>query len=354
MGIKGFNPIIKKHCPQILQFIRYSSLRGKKIAIDVSILMNKNLYGASINIMRSNHMTETNEDHLMYKFLDICLTFVISLLIEGIFPVFVFDGERRPEKQDTTESRNKSRENTRNKAHELEGIISNGENTQDNIDKLIKLKSRVKPEEAHTNSLRDLLRSIGFTCLTATYDAEKLCSMLCIEGKVDAVYSNDTDCIALGCPVMFTKHETKVINNEKVKCFDMVKIKDIRDGLGLNQEELLHLCMLLGNDFNDNIPSMGGVGCLNYIKNHRLINDSTLYNLYGNKSLEFIQGKDNNYKKSLKIFERESSDECCIDETDIEINIDIVSLRGILEEYQLEHLTDRLVSSYERFKEYNR
>lgn len=121
MGIKGLGILINQ-CEGAKGIIYYKYMKGKKVAVDVSILENRNLYGASQNRYKKagDEDEEIDEGQIEIKFLSLCVEFAINLMMYGILPIFVFDGKRRPEKQDTSEKRKESREKTKQKIIELE------------------------------------------------------------------------------------------------------------------------------------------------------------------------------------------------------------------------------------------
>ena len=49
------------------------------------------------------------------------------------------------------------------------------------------------------------LRDCGITCIVAPYEADAQLAFLACTGKVDFVISEDSDCIAYGIPMVFTK-----------------------------------------------------------------------------------------------------------------------------------------------------
>lgn len=200
--------------------------------------------------------------------------------------------------------------------------------------------------------LKNVLTDIGFTCLTATYDAEKLCTMLCIEKKVDAVYSNDTDNIAMRCPFLLTKHATETKNGKKLRYFEYIQYKYIRKNLKLNRREFLDLCIMCGTDFNNNIPGIGPAKALAYIQKYKKISKKNLIEEFGTqcKYKDFIS----KYEDSKRIFSKEKSSDCCQDEEIIiGFNIDLVTIRSKLEDNNLGYMTENIVISAEKYKEIN-
>lgn len=351
MGIKGLGPLI----PQKARGeIKFKYLKGKKIAIDISVVEHRNKYGAYNHEYRKkdNIDEDIDEDLAETRFHALCVELALNLLSYGILPVFVFDGERRPEKKGTNNKRKEDRKNTKKKIKSLKKKMNKEGSTKDTREEYYRLKSRKEVTMEDNNNLKTILEYIGFPCLTATYDAEKLCTMLCLEKKVDAVYSSDYDNLAMCCPFLLTKHLTKREKGKQVRYFEYVQHKHIRKSLELSRKQFLQFCIMCGTDFNDNIPDVGPVKALKYIKNnkkyidkHNKLDLESIEETYGEIAEDFML----KYEDSLRILSREKSEDCCIGEIDIKLNIDLELIRERLSEYSLSHLTDKVVDSLERY-----
>ena len=254
MGIKGLGPLIPEDAKGLIKF---KNLKTKKMAIDTSVLEHRNVYGAYNHEYRRQDEEEIDEDQAETRFLALCVEFGLNCLSYGILPVYVFDGKRRPEKKATNDKRKESAENTKKQIEKLKKKIKKKGATKERKEELYRLKSRKEVTSDHNQRLKTVLTYIGFPCLTATYDAEKLCTMLCIDKRVDCVYSNDYDNLAVGCPFLLTKHITVVEKGKKVRYFEYIQHKYIRRGLKLKRKEFLHFCIMCGTDFNNNIPGVG-------------------------------------------------------------------------------------------------
>jgi 5'-3' exonuclease len=98
--------------------------------------------------------------------------------------------------------------------------------------------------------------------------------MLCLEGKVDAVYSSDSDNLAYGCP--------RVIVGPPMMMFDQVskeyqhqvtsiEIADVLQAMQISYPMFLDFCIMCGCDYNTNIPNVGPVKALKLITTHESI-----------------------------------------------------------------------------------
>ena len=87
MGIKGLTKIITKYSPDSIHSENLYKLSGKKIAVDASLLIYKQLKGApNVKVFRNSNGKITNHiTGLFYKIMN-----YVSLNIELIF---IFDGK---------------------------------------------------------------------------------------------------------------------------------------------------------------------------------------------------------------------------------------------------------------------
>jgi 5'-3' exonuclease len=91
--------------------------------------------------------------------------------------------------------------------------------------------------------MRSLLLSKGYEIIVAKDEAEYHACEMVINGKADFVYSNDSDCLALGCPA--------VIFDENGGFLKMYRHETILRSLNLKtKEEFRDFCILLGTDYN--------------------------------------------------------------------------------------------------------
>lgn len=349
MTINHLWPIVKK-CEKATGEIEFSAFKGEKIAIDISILENKNLYGAYNHEYRKNIVNddvEVEEETAATRFQMINIQLAINFLSYGILPVFVFDGEKRPEKEDKHKEREKSHHNTAKAIKKYQKRIDRGEVlSRDEKESFYKLKSRKKVTKKHNEDTMNVLKYIGFPCLTATFDAEKLCTMLCIEGKVRAVYSSDGDNLAMGCPLLLTEHKTDNTRGKKTRYFKYTKLKYVLKELNMSKKKFLHMCVLLGTDFNKNIRGMGQASVLNYMEKHNRIKEGPLLDKYGDNCSDFFK----QYKKTLEILGREKSSDCCQEEINLELNIDTTMLRERLDEYGLGSMTQSIIGAIKKYE----
>ena len=275
MGIKSnFNKLLKETCPEIFTPVHLSHFAFKKVAIDISLYMNK-------------YKAIDSE-----KWLIMFINLVASLRRNEIHCVFVFDGKSPPEKRGEQDKRKQDREKYEENIVELEEALDNYHKTGEIEDCIQQLyKRRRSPKrllsknvgidmewvENKINGKRNQMYKItkqdyidvmslfdilNIPYVTAPGEAEKMCAGLCVFGLTDAALSEDTDVMAYGAHIFLSKIETG-----KDICVQ-IDHKAILDGLDMTSEQFLDLCIMCGTDYNDNIPKVGSKTAYKLMQEH--------------------------------------------------------------------------------------
>ena len=282
MGIKSsFNAFLKSICPEIFETIHLSEYAYRKIAIDISLYINK--YKAIAG------------DNWKASFIKL----IACLRRNQIHCVFIFDGKSPIEKDEEKLKRRNERLKLEKKVFDLEESLEEYHKTgiikeslidlykkrktnnrllniskEDSIDiKWIeeKIKSKrsqlyeITPEDyENIKKIFDILKVPYFI---APWEAEKMCAKLNIDGIVDAVLSEDTDVMAYGTPCFLSK-----IDTSQDICVSINKDK-LLTGLDLTYEQFLDLCIMCGTDYNENIPKIGSKTAYKHICKYKSIED---------------------------------------------------------------------------------
>lgn len=313
MGIQGLNELLRKKSSGVFKDVHISTFSGKRIAIDLPIVVMrhfsiqwKKYITSKINIVKDTIdptavikptiSAVKNELHRLRS------QYLISLII-------VLEGESPTEKKlNAGQRRFLVREKTRKNFENELATIPEGFDllTLADIEKyevITKLAVRYAqlPDELYSQ-LADALINDKYCILKATGEAEELCTELCITGKVDGVYSTDTDCIVRKCPVLITKiNETGVAS---ITTYNNDVLKD----LNLSYEQFVDMAILTQCDYNTGIPRVG------IMTAHKCMQQ------YG--SLEALEqdGKYNaehiaqlNYKKCRELLHNRPVEESCED-----------------------------------------
>lgn len=321
MGIKGFNPFLRKKCPGAYVDIPLSNFKGKKIALDSDNVFYKFMSRAHKEIVNKTDVStmDLDREEIRTRWIFHVKTFITKLLTLGITPICVFDGKHIPEKSKTQGKRREAKQKIKDAAEEMKDRIRQIDELERTPSMITELRKKMQNLGYLTREDKDIiikiLRDVGIPVLKATGEGEQLCAMLCIEGKVDAVFSRDTDLVAFGCPITINEEGGYLYNPKTDKIEETYKctiFKPVLYSLDMEYKTFVDLCIMAGCDFNDNIFRLG-IG--------------TAYKLLVNcKSIENLPEKYNEkvgclkHLKCREIFNHPTSDEVC--EHDIKLEID--------------------------------
>jgi len=230
MGIRHLNRFFKENASSAIRQIKLSELSGKRIAIDTSIYMYKY---ASDNVLIEN----------MYLML-------ATFRYYNIIPVFIFDGKPPVEKSDTLQKRREDKKEAENEYNNLKMLLENNANMdeverQEIIANMDVLKRQfIYISKAEIEMVKQLIIVYGATYYEAHGEADELCALLTIKGKVWGCLSEDMDLFVYGCPrviryLSLLKHTVVLYDT-----------KEILESLGITQKNLREICILSGTDYN--------------------------------------------------------------------------------------------------------
>ena len=123
-----------------------------------------------------------------------------------------------------------------------------------------------------------------------------MCCYLARHGYVDAVLSEDTDVLAYKTDYFLTK-----INTSNETCIE-ISFTDLINNLELEENTFVDLCIMCGNDYNDNIKGIGPD------KSYKLLKEfNSIEKIEDIKDIKSGLNKYNtsvlNYKKTRELFE---------------------------------------------------
>ena len=118
--------------------------------------------------------------------------------------------------------------------------------------------------------MRKNLSEFNFLILDAPYDSEQLCCSLAIEGKVEAVFSTDMDCLVFGTPCVITKEQREPDGTIQLST---ISLSETLKCLQLSFPSFVDLCIMCGCDFNQNIPKIGPKKSYDLIYTYKNIDD---------------------------------------------------------------------------------
>jgi flap endonuclease-1 len=229
MGIRYLNRFLRENAASAIKMISLAELSGKKIAVDISIYMYK--YAAENTLIEN-----------MYAMLSMFRYY-------NIIPIFVFDGKPPAEKKELLLKRREDRKEALDEYNALQNILKNNDmedyEKQEILGQMDILKRNfIKIKKNDIDIVKRLIRSYGATYYDAPGEADELCALLTIKGKVWATLSEDMDMFVYGCTHII--RYLSILNHSAV-LYDM---KNILQNLGITQKELREICILSGTDYN--------------------------------------------------------------------------------------------------------
>ncbi|KAF1830088.1 hypothetical protein BDW02DRAFT_116872 [Decorospora gaudefroyi] len=115
--------------------------------------------------------------------------------------------------------------------------------------------------------LKDMLTCFGMPYHEAPGEAEAECARLQVLGMVDAVWSQDSDCLMFGCQTWIhddriakekgNTDRSKENTKKNAKYARVVKARDMQEKYGLDREGLVLFAMLVGGDYDKGLPQCG-------------------------------------------------------------------------------------------------
>lgn len=267
MGIHDLNPFLndtmRRPRTRDVPLINFS---GQIVAVDghnrayTHISIANKVVTNYTNVGDQDPDRETVLQKWFYSFLDeICI-----FLNHGIVPVFVFDGDHIPEKAKTQDKRKQAKLQDKAEIEKLKEELRNASPLDRDEAKIRRLRQLLARSnyiaKDEIKRLMNLIIGIGIPVLQAKGEAEQLCASMAKEGLVSAVFSDDTDNLVYGCPLLITSMSECYFVEEKNRSFrkaTCVLLSDILDDLGWNQETFVDFCITLGCDFNERVYGLG-------------------------------------------------------------------------------------------------
>jgi len=260
MGIEGLGKWIRENHPSAVSRINLSNFAGRRIAIDGTNVCYEIWSSAFKEVVKRTNVLSNDVDRsdVMNICLDKLYHYLRRILSCDILPVFIFDGGSYHEnKKIYAHVRRKSgRERAKERLESLEKEIAKLDLSIRNISYLEtkkKLLCQTETPDQEMDAMKNTLFALGIPCFQAEYEAEKLCSQLCFEGKVDAVISSDSDNLPHGCLFLITR----IRLTDEGEMADCISLLDLLESMNLSFQSFVDLCIMCGCDYNTNIPSIG-------------------------------------------------------------------------------------------------
>ena len=179
-----------------------------------------------------------------------------NLVAAKIRPVYVFDGAPHPLKARTIQQRRERKEQAE---REWKEALEKGD--------LEKAKSKAQQTSRVTSEIieqsKQLLEALGIPHLQAPSEGEAQASYMVKKGDAYAVGSQDFDCLLFGSPLLIrnlTSSEKRKLPNKQAYTTvhpECIHLESGLQKLGISQEQLVDIAILLGTDFNEGVKGYG-------------------------------------------------------------------------------------------------
>ncbi len=234
-----------------------------------------------------------------------------DLILHNIKPIFVFDGIPSLLKQRTNQARSKRRQ----QAYEMWQIAKEeGNIAQANA--YARISTKVNKEIV--DSSKKLLTLMGIGYINAPSEGEAQASIICKQGFVNAVASQDYDTMLFGAPLVVRNLSIsgkRKLPNKNIYINIETEILDLAEtktSLNINQDQLIWIGLMLGTDFNEGINGIGPKTALKIVRQSNSLQEVVAYiKQKYNKNFDFnINEVEQLFKNpdTIKMNENEISD----------------------------------------------
>lgn len=269
MGIKGLAKLLSDEAPDCVRDVPLNSLHGRKIAMDASMAIYQFLIAVrSNNAAGGNAVMLTNADGDTTSHIQGMFNRTIRFLTEGIRPIYVFDGKPPNIKSGELVKRREKRE-------KAQAALKNAQE-EGNVEEQDKQSKRlVRAGHKENQDCQKLLKLMGVPVVIAPCEAEAQAAALARANLVYATGTEDMDALTFRTPVLVRKMTFASKDKPLIQTMNYAKALE---GLELNHDEFVDLCILLGCDYCDSIKGVGPKTALKLIKQHKNI-ETILKNL---------------------------------------------------------------------------
>lgn len=252
MGVKITELLPKKD-------IDISLLSQKTVAIDASLFLYQFL--SSIRQRDGSLLVDSKGNvtsHLAGLF-----SRTSKFLEKGLFPVYVFDGVSPKLKLEEQMRRRGIKETA-----EAKYKIALDKKDVEEMKKYASRTSKLTKEMVEES--KELLKAMGVPFINSPSEGEAQAAFLVKKGDAFCVASQDTDSLLFGSPRLV--RNLSVFGRRKLPnrysyehvSLELVSLDETLNSLGLVQDQLIALCMLVGTDFN--VGGIKGIGPKNAVK----------------------------------------------------------------------------------------
>ncbi len=256
--------------------ISFKDLENKTIAVDASQMLYQFL--SSIRQPDGTPLMDNNQN--ITSHLQGVIARVTNLMQQNLKLAFVFDGKPpllKIKEHEEREYRKQIAEDKLEKAKE--------EHDEEMMLRYSKQSIRLKKEMI--DETKELIQYLGLPVIQAPSEAEAQCSFMNERGDIDFVGSSDYDSLLFGAPRIIRNltlsTRKKLPSGAYVNINpELIELKSVLENLGINQDQLIVLGILVGTDFNEGVHKVGQKTALKLVKQYKNFDE-----LFENVKTEF-------------------------------------------------------------------
>jgi len=245
--------------------VSFEELKNKKLAVDAYNILYQFL--TTIRQRDGSLLTDSNGNvtsHLVGLF-----SRTTNLMRKGLNLVFVFDGE-------VPELKNEERERRKTLKKEAQRKYEEAMKEED-ITSMKKYASRTSIlSKDMINEAKELISALGLPIVQAPSEGEAQASHMAKQGSVYAIVSQDVDSLLFGAPYLIRnlsitgrRKKTGSISYKTIKP-ELIDLSENLNLLGIDQDQLIILAMLVGTDYNKGgIKGIGPKTALKLVKDYK-------------------------------------------------------------------------------------
>lgn len=312
MGILSINAFLREKCPTAFVTYPVSAFRGRKFSVDACnvVYTYAGACGKSLIMGMYDPLEPLDRATLMINVKSAVINFINTMRQRGIELVWCWDGKRIPEKDEVAGlKRKKDKDIIRERVKTMrEHLLSKNPltRTPQELDEFRKILCQlVVVQGDEMKSVREMVEDLGFASVVAEYEGEKIASNLAQDSLVTAVWSTDTDNYPLGTQLLVTGFGANVGGQEMFDCvylptiLAMFRTEFEWSNMTFEQSHLLDFCILIGTDFNLNMPRVAAKTAFKLLKQYATIENIAIY---GQKDISML-----NHVRVREIFARQST-----------------------------------------------
>ncbi len=238
--------------------LRLSELKGKRIAVDAYNM----LYQFLATIRQADGQPFTDPEGRVTSHLVGLLYRTSSFLERGVLPTYVFDGKPSDLKASTLRARSLVKE--RAQAAWDEALAAG--------DLELARKKAAQTSRLTREMVADakaLLESLGVPWVQAPSEGEAQAAWMARRGDVWAAASEDYDTLLFGAPRLLRGlGAARGASRGEDTVMELLETPKVLEELGISQEELVLVGVLVGTDFNEGVHGIGPKKAMKLVGQH--------------------------------------------------------------------------------------